>query len=727
MPRSSRTGELIFEAEVEKIARRTRKETRQLREEHSSAASQRSEPEVEPSDSFGDTSSDSYQENVTMANTQTLRELAAPNLTQQPLCITFPRLSENAAFELKPGLIHLLLVFHGLPGEEPHKHMQEFDVVCSSMKPSGVTDEQIKLRAFPFSLKDSAKDWLYCLPAGIITTWPEMQKKFFEKYFPASRAASLRKEICGIKQFHGESLYEYWERFTRLRTRCPHHQISDQLLIQYFYEGLLMNDRNIIDAASGGALVNKTTQEAWDLIERMAENCQQFGTRADVPTRKVNEVSSSSIEQQLSELTSFVRQIAVGNAQQAKVCGICTNIGHTTDSCPQLHEEGIEQANMAGNMPMPRRQYDPYSNSYNPGWRDHPNLSYGRNKQQNFIPNRQQGFQQQYQTRNQPSSASGMFLEDMVKTIASNTMKFQQDTEASNQEMKARMQNLENQMSQLASIVNRLDSQGKGKLPSQPEVNPKNVSAMTLRSGKEVEGPAPVAPKDKNEDCIEKELEEEGTPGTNKEVIRNPAVPIKPNPPPFPSRLERPKKQDKEKEILEMFRKVEINIPLLDAIKQVPRYAKFLKNLCINRKKLRGDERIIVGENVSAVLKRKLPPKCGDPGMFTIPCKIGDTSIRNAMLDLGASINVMPKAIYASLNLGPLKETGIIIQLADRTNAYPDGVIEDVLVQVNNLVFPADFYILDMGDERSPNPSPILLGRPFLSTARTRIDVMRAP
>ncbi|XP_027152312.1 uncharacterized protein LOC113752399 [Coffea eugenioides] len=280
-------------------------------------------------------------------------------------------------------------------------------------------------------------------------------------------------------------------------------------------------------------------------------------------------------------------------------------------------------------------------------------------------------------------------------------------------------------MSQLASIVNRLDSQGKGKLPSQPEVNPKNVSAMTLRSGKEIEGPAPVAPKDKNEDRIEKELEEEGTPGTNKEVIRNPVVPIKLNPPPFPSRLERPKKQDKEKEILEMFRKVEINIPLLDAIKQVPRYAKFLKDLCINRKKLRGDERIIVGENVSAVLQRKLPPKCGDPGMFTIPCKIGNTSIRNAMLDLGASINMMPRAIYASLNLGPLKETDIIIQLADRTNAYPDGVIEDVLVQVNNLVFPADFYILDMGDERSPNPSPILLGRPFLSTARTKIDVSK--
>ncbi|XP_027155287.1 uncharacterized protein LOC113755768 [Coffea eugenioides] len=93
------------------------------------------------------------------------------------------------------------------------------------------------------------------------------------------------------------------------------------------------------------------------------------------------------------------------------------------------------------------------------------------------------------------------------------------------------------------------------------------------------------------------------------------------------------------------------------------------------------------------------------------------------MLDLGASINVMPKTIYASLNLGPLKGTGIIIQLADRTNAYPEGLVEDVLVQVNELVFPANFYVLDMGDERSLNPSPILLGRPFLSTARTKIDV----
>nr|XP_027064421.1 uncharacterized protein LOC113690627 [Coffea arabica] len=187
--------------------------------------------------------------------------------------------------------------------------------------------------------------------------------------------------------------------------------------------------------------------------------------------------------------------------------------------------------------------------------------------------------------------------------------------------------------------------------------------------------------------------------------------------------LEKTRKVEKEKELLDVFWKVEINIPLLDAIKQIPKYAKFLKDLCTHKRKLRGDERVAVGENVSTMLQRKLPPKCGDPGMFTIPCKIEGASIRKAMLDLGASINVMPKTIYTSLNLGPLKGTDIIIQLADRTNAYPEGLVEDVLVQVNELVFPADFYVLDMGDERALNPSPILLGRPFVSTVRTKIDV----
>ncbi|XP_070667508.1 uncharacterized protein [Malus domestica] len=183
------------------------------------------------------------------------------------------------------------------------------------------------------------------------------------------------------------------------------------------------------------------------------------------------------------------------------------------------------------------------------------------------------------------------------------------------------------------------------------------------------------------------------------------------------------KKEEVEKDILETFRKVQVNIPLLDAIKQVPRYAKFLKELCTTRKRISNKEVVKASENVSAILQRKMPPKCKDPGSFTIPCVIGNNHFEHAMLDLGASINVMPYSIYASMNLGELKNDVVIIQLADRSNAYPMGVLEDVLVQVNHLIFPADFYVLEMEESGHSSSLPILLGRPFMKTAHTKIDV----
>ncbi|XP_071917084.1 uncharacterized protein [Coffea arabica] len=286
------------------------------------------------------------------------------------------------------------------------------------------------------------------------------------------------------------------------------------------------------------------------------------------------------------------------------------------------------------------------------------------------------------------------------------------------------MKDMKIRMSQMATAINPLESHVFEKLPSQPEANPKNVSAMTLRNGKEVEGSKLTNLKSKSEEEIEKEIEKEGRIREDPKVTFTSSIPIKSNLPPFPCGLEKTKNVEKEKEILNVFRKVQVNIPLLDAIKQVPKYAKFLKDLCVNKRKLRGDESVTIGENVPAILQRKLSPKCGDPGVFTIPCKIGHSNIENAMLDLGASINVIPKSIYDSL-LGPLKETGLIIQLADRTFAYSDRIVEDVLVQVDGLIFPTDFYVLYMDDRSAPNPSPIILGRPFLSTAQTKIDVSK--
>ncbi|XP_073137345.1 uncharacterized protein [Henckelia pumila] len=481
-------------------------------------------------------------------------------------------------------------------GKDPQKHLMEFHVVCSSMKPHGVTEEQIQLRAFPFSLKSSAKDWLYYLPSGSITTWTEMKRIFLEKYFPASRAANIRKEIYGCKQQMGESLHEYWERFKKLCASCPQHQISENLLIQYFYEGLLSHDRSMLDAASGGVFVDKTPVQARNLIENMAVNSQQFGTtRSDPAPRK-------------------------RNGQIAKVCGICTQVGHATDMCPTLQEEYAEQVNAAGGFPGPPQQrYDPYSNTYNPDWKDHPNLRYG-NPQANppgpQAPQHNQSYRQPYPPPQRPQ------------------------------------------------------------IPT-PVVNPReNVSAITLRSGKELQIQNGLV-----KEPVETEGDEEST------VEESEPIPKE-----APRALKDSRKNEGIKELYETFRKCEVNISLLDAIKQV-----------------------------SAVIQRKVPAKCKDPGMFSIPCKIGDVQLDTAMLDLGASINVMPYSVYASLNLGSLNETVIVIQMADRSTIFPRGLLEDVLVQVGELVFPADFYIFDMKNNELNNP--ILLGRPFLKTSKSVIDV----
>jgi len=201
---------------------------------------------------------------------RTMSELTAPEFTYDSLCIQYPE--EEVPYVLKTGLIHLLPKFHGLTSEDPCKHLKQFHVVCSTMKPTNVQEDHVYLKAFPHSLEGNAKDWLYYLAPKSITSLDDLKRLFLAKFFPASRTTTIRKEIYGIKQQSGETLYEYWERSKNLCSSCPHHQISEHLLLHYFYEGLHHMDRNMIDAASGGAFGNITPGAIRQLIENMASN-----------------------------------------------------------------------------------------------------------------------------------------------------------------------------------------------------------------------------------------------------------------------------------------------------------------------------------------------------------------------------------------------------------------------------------------------------------------------
>ncbi|XP_047943130.1 uncharacterized protein LOC125189961 [Salvia hispanica] len=154
----------------------------------------------------------------------------------------------------------------------------------------------------------------------------------------------------------------------------------------------------------------------------------------------------------------------------------------------------------------------------------------------------------------------------------------------------------------------------------------------------------------------------------------------------------------------------------------MPMYAKFLKDVISKNKKWVDYETVSMSENCSAIIQKKLPAKLKDPGSFNISCVIGDDKHTKALCDLGASINLMPLSFFRKMKIGTLKPTRITLQMADRSVTYPEGIIEDVLVWVNDFIFPVNFVVLDMEEDRNV---PLILGRPFLATGEALIDVSR--
>ncbi|RDX84922.1 hypothetical protein CR513_33955, partial [Mucuna pruriens] len=440
-------------------------------------------------------------------------------------------------------------------------------------------------------------------------------------------------------------------------------------------------DISMFDAASRGALMDKMPTIARHLISNMARPSQPQ------MVNEIGAVSNQRLENQLTELTSLVRQLAVGQHQPAiaaKVCGICTSVEHPTDMCPTLQETESDQIENVEAI----------------AWK----IVISARTESGAIRSSTIRVHTEY-----ISETSRLSIADFA--ISGTTFP---TTTATTKSVYSRKLSISGRPNE-AACNNQLHSTESINLPSQTIPNLRgNASVVTLQSGKEL--PQPTLQQ------LSRSTEADSEPNSRPKI----AVPL-----PFPSWTISARKLESDKELLKMFQKVEINIPLLDAIKQVPKYAKFLKELCVHkRRKIKGSRQIggvvsalTKNEELTAGTSRALPRKCRDPGIFFVPCTIGDCTFDNAMLDLGASINVMPASIYRSLNFGDLKPTRMTIQLVNRSIVQPLGVLEDVLVQVNELIFPADFYVLDMEDETSKKESTLILGRPFLMIVRTKINV----
>jgi len=239
-------------------------------------------------------------------------------------------------------------------------------------------------------------------------------------------------------------------------------------------------------------------------------------------------------------------------------------------------------------------------------------------------------------------------------------------------------------------------------------------SVITLCSGKVIEKPT-LEPYEKDDESIS-----EGKEGVESEHCKEktdslPALP-------FPHTMTKQSKVNHNSEIFETFKQVRINIPLLDAIKHVPSYAKFLKDLCTVKRKLNVKKKAFLVEQVSAILQNNNFLKYKDPGCPTISCFIGEHKIEKALLDLGARVNLLPYSVFQSLNLGELKPTSVTLLLADRSIKVPRGIVEDVSVQVDKFIYLVDFIVFDTQPVEACNSFPVILGRPFLATSNALIN-----
>ncbi|XP_070054651.1 uncharacterized protein [Nicotiana tomentosiformis] len=154
----------------------------------------------------------------------------------------------------------------------------------------------------------------------------------------------------------------------------------------------------------------------------------------------------------------------------------------------------------------------------------------------------------------------------------------------------------------------------------------------------------------------------------------------------------------------------------------MPAYAKFLKEILTKKRKIEKTSMFKLTEHCNAILQNKLPLKCGDPGSFTIPCSLGFINFAKSFCDSGASINLMPLSIYRKLEkeIGEIRSVPISLQLADQITLIPEGIVEDVLVQVDKFVFLVDFIVVKMEENKEV---PLILGRLFLATCRAILDI----
>ncbi|XP_035845710.1 uncharacterized protein LOC118492057 [Helianthus annuus] len=696
--------------------------------------------------------------------------------------ITLPDIPNDRSWRI-PSYIMTAITnscqFHGRDEEDAPAHINRITRLCSTFSIEGVNLDARFLQIFPFSLAGRAAVWFDSQPAGTFTTWAGLRDAFLAKYFPPAKVSRLRDQIHSFRMEPDEPYHLAWERFQTLLSRCSQHGLSDWALVEKFYNGLTPEIRARFDTSVGGQLMGKkTVAECNDLFQSFAHSDMDYSTtsRTSVPVRTssagrgVNQVSldpsvaTAMIERVREELRQEMRRELSEIKKIVDRCEVCRG-GHDTLDCPTLTLEQVEF--IAGQS---RGQFSNNNNLFNSSWQGSgsssgcrpsgdppgfPSSQYQSRGTDLYQSGQYSGLSRQFASGGptQESQGSGKApevstnrLEEMFAQMMTQTQAFMKNQEQTNRNHELQLKTQESTLLDLQRSVGDIARQLRESPSSQfsGTTHPVNhsVKAITTRSGMSLVEVVRESVELESDAEVDEEIEMEAPgkvqhrldpartahteePQVEKKVEKQP---VRARPPPvidysrlpFPARAKQQQYAREYEKFLTMFTQLKVNLPFIEALRSMPKYAKFLKDFLKRKDKIGECSSTPLNGGCSAVILTKLPEKLTDPGIFTIPCLFGGDVQNHALADLGASINLMPYSFYEKLGLGDLKPTRMTLSLADKSVKYPRGIVENLLVKVDRVVFPADFVVLGMeADEKVP----LILGRPFLNTAKALIDV----
>ena len=191
-------------------------------------------------------------------------------------------------------------------------------------------DDVIRLRLFPFSVRDKPQLWLTSLPNESIIKWDQLKQAFLHKYFSPHKTAKFRNEITTFKQSGSETIYSAWKRFKELQRQCLHHGLPEWMISQIFYNGLMDENRNIVNAASGGKWMDKTAREAITLLEELASQGYMGDETTMAKAKGVLELDTiNMLNAKVDALTKMVSKSQINSLKSTNIfCEICGDLIH---------------------------------------------------------------------------------------------------------------------------------------------------------------------------------------------------------------------------------------------------------------------------------------------------------------------------------------------------------------------------------------------------------------